>query len=146
MGAAMRERRIPLEEFEQRRGDPPAVRGDKRVLGFPQPGQGYVTKPARGHAYASLTEGVVLIGLTAVLVLAESAQRRNLLIIRNSSPLVENIFVAFNTPATQATPLRLLPNQIVLFDTVVPQDDMWVISDTISGRVSYSYSTEPHAT
>jgi hypothetical protein len=31
----------------------------------------------------------------------------------------------------------------VLFDSVIPQDDLYVVSDTAGGTLAYAYSTFP---
>lgn len=93
------------------------------------------------HHYAELIEGVVAVGVISQLIIPLPGNRRNLLAIRNSSPGTENIFVGFGSPASTASWLRLETNQIVLFDAVVPQNDVWVICDAATGQVSYAHST-----
>jgi hypothetical protein len=53
----------------------------------------------------------------------------------------ENIFIGFGRNATTNSWLRLTPGTIVLFDTVVPQDDLYVIAEAGSPTLSYIYST-----
>ena len=109
---------------------------DSPLLHFPPP-----VPPA--HAYANLVQTAGAIGTTSRLIVPDSAARRNFLAIRNASPGVENIFVSFNVEATTLSWLRLAPNQIALFDTVVPQDSVYVICDAATGIVSYAFSMLP---
>lgn len=95
------------------------------------------------HHYAELIQGNLAVGLASVQLLSEPASRRNFLSIRNSSPGTEVIFVSFGSAASALSWLRLTANQIVLFDTVVPQNDIYVISDTATGAVAYAFSTIP---
>jgi hypothetical protein len=66
--------------------------------------------------------------------------KRNLLMMRNSSASA-NVYVEFSKDATLTSVLRLVPNQMVLFDTVVPQDDLYALADAVGAVLSYSYST-----
>lgn len=111
-------------------------RPDTPLLHFPPP-----VPPS--HAYANLVQTAGSIGTTSRLIIPQSAARRNFLAIRNSSPAAEVIFVSFNVEATTLSWLRLAANQIALFDTVVPQDNVYVISDSASGIVSYAFSVLP---
>lgn len=128
-----------LEEFAGSLGET-QVRGSDRpdtpLLHFPPP-----VPPS--HAYANLVQSAGGVGTTSRLIVPESGARRNFLAIRNSSPGVENIFVSFNVDATVLSWLRLTPNQIALFDTVVPQDNVYVICDAATGVVSYAFSMLP---
>jgi hypothetical protein len=62
---------------------------------------------------------------------------------RNASTGGQNLYIEFNGVATTGAWLKLTPGQIVLFDTVVPQDDLYVISDAAAGVFAYAYSTFP---
>jgi hypothetical protein len=98
-----------------------------------------VTAP---HWYANLIEGVVPAGVVPVqpVGLTQPATGvRNFLMFRNSG--ATNLLFGFGSPATLNSTLRVTPNTIVLFDTVVPQNDIWVLSDAAGGQLSYSYST-----
>lgn len=128
-----------LEEFGSSIGET-QMRGNDRpdtpLLHFPPP-----VPPS--HAYANLVQTAGSIGTTSRLIIPQSAARRNFLAIRNSSPAAEVIFVSFNVEATTLSWLRLAANQIALFDTVVPQDNVYVICDAASGIVSYAFSVLP---
>lgn len=81
-------------------------------------------------------EGLTLaIGTVAALLAVPSpSQLRSFLGLRNSG--ATNLFVAFGVQATVNSWLRLASNQMVLFDTVVPQDEVWVISDAPGGQLT----------
>lgn len=111
-------------------------RPDAPLLHFPPP-----VPPS--HAYANLVQTAGAIGVTSRLIIPQSSARRNFLAIRNASPAAENIFVSFNVEATVLSWLRLSANQIALFDTVVPQDNVYVISDAATGVVAYAFSVLP---
>lgn len=66
--------------------------------------------------------------------------RRNLLMFRNNSATA-NLYIEFGHLASANSTLRLTPNQIVLFDVVVPQDDLYVFADAANGLLSFAYST-----
>lgn len=93
------------------------------------------------HAYANIIEGTFIVSATtSQKFLDEPTSRRNLLMIRNSSAAA-NVYVSFGRDASViGSIIRLAANQIVLFDTVVPQDDVYVIGDA-AGSIAYGYST-----
>jgi hypothetical protein len=66
---------------------------------------------------------------------------RNLLMIRNASTGGQNVFLEFGKPCSLATVLILVPNQILLFDTVVSQDDLYAACDVAGGVLAFGYST-----
>jgi len=93
------------------------------------------------HRYARLTESVATVGnAVSAIVLPEPTTRRNFLSFRNNSAAA-NIYVAFGRDASLQSVFRLTPNQILLFDTVVPQDDMYALADAAAAQLVYSYST-----
>ena len=65
---------------------------------------------------------------------------RNFLLLRNASATA-NIYVGFGGPATVNSTLRIAPNTVVLFDTVVPQSDLYAYADAAAGLLAYTYST-----
>ena len=67
--------------------------------------------------------------------------QRNLLMFRNASVGGQNIFIEFGKVASPATVLILVPNQIILFDGVVSQDDLYAACDVAGGLLSFGYST-----
>lgn len=110
----------------------------------PLPGQpGGPVAVNDAHRYANLRgELVAAVPTTAggSLILAAPDVRRNMLFIRNSSATA-NLFISFGIQASAASVLYLTPNQMVLFDTVVPQDDMWALADAASGQITVAFST-----
>ncbi len=93
------------------------------------------------HHYADPIEGFIAVGTASILIISQPPNRRNFLALRNSSTGTEVIFVAFGSPASASSWLRLEPGQIVLFDVVVPQSDVWVIANAATGQVSFAHST-----
>ena len=94
------------------------------------------------HHYASLITGLVAVGIVSAVspFLTESGNRRNFLGFRNNSATA-NVFLDFGVNATAGSWLRLTPNQIVLFDAVVPQNDVYAFADAVGGSLAYAYST-----
>lgn len=106
-----------------------------------QPSQVSVSEPYR---YSSIIDLTITATQTSVKFLDAPIGRRNMLGFRNvSATSGENIFIGFGRNATTASWLRLTPGTIVLFDTVVPQDDLYVIAEAGSPVLSYIYSTFP---
>ena len=68
------------------------------------------------------------------------SNKRNMLILRNASATA-NIYVEFGKDATTQSVLRITPNTIILFDTVVPQNDLFALADDVNAVLSYGYST-----
>lgn len=66
--------------------------------------------------------------------------RRNMLSLRNQSATA-NLYVDFGKAANTLSPLKLTPGQTILFDVVVPQDDLYAFADAAAGILSYAYST-----
>lgn len=95
------------------------------------------------HPYANIAQSATAIGTSSRLIVPQSNARRNFLAVRNASPGTEVLYVSFNVEATTLSWLVLTPNQIALFDTVVPQDNVYVISDSATGIVSYAFSVLP---
>lgn len=93
------------------------------------------------HRYAILSGSARLnVGTTSGLILASPPTSRNFLVIRNVSAAA-NIFVDFGIAADiTRTPIRLIPNAILIFDDVVPQDDVFAIADAAGGVVGISFS------
>jgi hypothetical protein len=92
--------------------------------------------------YASITTVSLTIGTTSLKFLDAPIGKRNFLGFRNPSTTA-NIYVDFNSQASSNSWLKLGPGALVLFDNVVSQDDLYVISDTASTPFAYAYSTYP---
>jgi hypothetical protein len=106
-----------------------------------QPSQVSVSEPYR---YASIIDLTFQTTTASQKLLDAPIGRRNLLGFRNVSGTTgENIFIGFGRDATINSWLRLTPGTIILFDTVVPQDDLYCISEAGTPILSYIYSTFP---
>jgi hypothetical protein len=93
------------------------------------------------YQYASLQDVQISVGTTSIKFLDAPIGKRNMLGFRNASAATQNLYVSFGAQATTSAWLKIAPGVIVLFDTVVPQDDLYVISDSAGAIFSYSYST-----
>lgn len=99
------------------------------------------------HHYAFLSDLVVAIPQESALFLEQPPNRRNMLMLRNSSGVGgANLYISFGTPAGLTSTLVLGPataanpsGQIVMFDTVVPQNDVYAFADAAGGVLSYAY-------
>lgn len=99
-----------------------------------------ITDPYRFASFVDLTITTTTI---SVKFLDQPIGKRNTLGFRNASTGGQVIFIGFNAAATTSSFLSISPGVIVLFDTVVPQDDIYVISNVTGGVLSYIYSTYP---
>ena len=78
------------------------------------------------HRYAQINGSVVFnIAGASQLIIPAPQNFRNFLIMRNVG--ADQIFIDFGRDATTVSPLMLQSNQQVLFDTVVPQDDIYAV-------------------
>ena len=100
------------------------------------------TVPTREvYRYASLTSVAITVGVVSFKFLDQPIGKRNFLGFRNASTGGQNIYIDFNGAATTNSWIYLAPGTIVLFDTVVPQDDLYVIADIAGATLAYAYST-----
>jgi len=99
-----------------------------------------ITDPYR---FASFVDLAIITTTTSVKFLDQPIGKRNTLGFRNASAGSQIIYIGFGGNATTSSWLEINPGVIVLFDTVVPQDDLYVISDVTAGVLSYVYSTYP---
>jgi hypothetical protein len=98
-----------------------------------------ITDPYR---FSSIVDLSIITTTNSVKFLDQPIGKRNTLAFRNAS-VTQIIYIGFGGNATTSSWLQLTPGMIVLFDTVVPQDDLYVISDAASGVLAYAYSTYP---
>jgi hypothetical protein len=91
------------------------------------------------HRYAQIN-GSVVFTLNAISqnVLAAPQNFRNMLMMRNVSG--GTIYVDFGRDAAANSPLELVPGAIILFDTVVPQDDVNAIAPGGAASLSVAFS------
>ena len=99
-----------------------------------------VTEPYR---FASFVDLSIITSTTSVKFLDQPIGKRNTPGFRNASTASQVIYIGFGGNATTGSWLQINPGTIVLFDTVVPQDDLYVISDVTAGILAYVYSTYP---
>jgi hypothetical protein len=99
-----------------------------------------ITDPYR---FSSLVDLSIITTTTSVKFLDQPIGKRNTLGFRNASASSQIIYIGFGGNATTNSWLQINPNSVVLFDTVVPQDDLYVISNVTGGVLAYVYSTYP---
>lgn len=95
------------------------------------------------HRYASLVDISITVGTSSFKFLDAPIGKRNMLGFRNASTAAQVLYIAFNGPASSTSWLALTAGTIVLFDSVVPQDDLYAVSSAAGGVLSYMYSTFP---
>ena len=93
------------------------------------------------YNYASLVSVTVSVGTASFKFLDAPIGKRNMLGFRNAG--ATNLYIDFNANATSNSWLALASGVLLLFDSVVPQDDLYVISDAAGGVLAYAYSTFP---
>lgn len=93
------------------------------------------------HHYAFIIEGTFTTVAASTRIIEEPANKRNYLMIRNAGAAANNLFVSFGRDASANSPILLTQNQILLLDTVVPQDDVYVFSSVVGSVVAFAYST-----
>ena len=104
---------------------------------------GDVANIRENYRYASLVTASLTVGTTSVKFLDQPIGKRNLLSFRNASTTSQILYIDFNSQATIGSWLALAAGAIILFDSVVPQDDLYVISSAAGGQLAYAYSTFP---
>lgn len=81
----------------------------------------------------------VNVGLASVMVCASPANFRNLFVARNVG--TTNIYLDFGLDAAvNRSVFFMVPGSILFLDTVVPQDDVYAISDAAGGVLALSFS------
>jgi len=97
------------------------------------------TAVREAHRYAQINGSVVFAITTASqLVLAAPQNYRNMLILRNVSGFPINI--DFGRDADTNSPIQLVANGVLVFDTVVPQDDIFAIGIGGTATLSMGFS------
>lgn len=138
----------PLEPWSAPQYIPPSPhnlpsRPDPAVAGTADFGSAEVAV-SEPYRYASIVDLTVTATTASFKFLDQPIGKRNLLGFRNTSATPgETIFIGFGRDANTLSFLSLVPGQIVLFDTVVPQDDLYVASATGTPVLAYIYSTFP---
>jgi hypothetical protein len=93
------------------------------------------------YRYASLQDIALVVGTTSIKFLDAPIGKRNMLGFRNASTGTQNLYIGFGAQATTSNWMKITPGQLVLFDAVVPQDDLYVIADAAGATFAYAYST-----
>ena len=102
------------------------------------------TNTFEAHRYATIIEQNIPVptAATGVPFLTETSGKRNFLGLRNASAAGgANVYIGFGRDASAASWLALTPGQMILFDTVVPQDDLYSFGDAAGGLLSFAFSS-----
>ena len=90
--------------------------------------------------FASIIDNTVnVLAANATLFLRQPPTRRNLLMLRNTDAAA-TIYIGFGKAASTLSTLALSAGQIILFDAVVPQDDLYCIGSA-NCVLAYAFST-----
>lgn len=93
------------------------------------------------HHYANIVTAIASVGnALSAKFLDMPTNKRNYLALRNNSTTA-NIYVEFDRDATTHSVIRLTPNTMILFDVVVPQNDIYALADAAGAELCYGYST-----
>lgn len=99
-----------------------------------------ITDPYR---FSSLVDLSIITTTASIKFLDQPIGKRNTLGFRNASTANQVIYIGFGGAASTNSWMQINPGTIVLFDSVVPQDDLYVVSDVTGGVLAYVYSTYP---
>lgn len=76
----------------------------------------------------------------SILFLSQPNTKRNFLGLRNLMN-AGILYIDFGQPASQNSLIAVQPGQLIIFDSVVPQDDLWASFDQVGGGTfTYGYS------
>lgn len=95
------------------------------------------------YRYASLITVSLPLSVQSIKFLDAPIGKRNFLGFRNASPGLQVIYIDFNATATTGSWLALAPGTLVVFDTVVSQDDLYAVASAAGAVLAYAYSTFP---
>lgn len=104
-----------------------------------------VTPTTDPHHYASVTGNLHVASNNAsgqIAFLTQPATKRNWLTLRNTAA-AGIIYVDFGQQASANSPIAVQPGQTILFDVVVPQDDLYAFGSVALLGLSFSYSNIP---
>ena len=127
---------VPQTLTQRPRLDAPQVRPILGAVEPTDPGQ----KIRDPWHYAMLNGSQAFpIGTQSQLVVASPPNMRNLLTARNIG--TTNLYLDFGIDASANRSVYLLvPGAVLLFDTVVPQDDVYCVSDAAGGILGIAFS------
>jgi hypothetical protein len=128
----------PGDRLKPRTGN--LVGGQAALADAPYNPEQFVIPVRERHRYANVIELVYTIPVTSFQVLQEPPGLRNFLFFRNASTVAATLRISFGNQASAQSLLSLTQGQQVLFDTVVPQNEVFVISDIVGGLVVVGYS------
>jgi len=109
----------------------------------PTPGVGTATVVLDPHHYANVVEATTTPSATAGVgtpFLTQPAGLRNYLELRNPDTNTGDIFIGFQNPASSLSSIRITPGQTYLWDTVVPQNDLYAFGEVAGELLVYSFS------
>ena len=93
------------------------------------------------HRYAKLNGTLTFAtSVASALVVAAPTTFRNMLLLRNTDA-TDTIYVNFGNDASLTSILALEPGIQILFDTVVPQDDIFAIASANTPVLAVAFST-----
>lgn len=101
-----------------------------------------ITHVRNDQQYASLIDQPVSLSTTSIKVLDSPVGLRNLLIMRNVDAAA-TIYVSWGKDANVNSTVALAPGQMLLFDSVVPQDDIYAVGSAATPILAIAYSTIP---
>jgi len=97
-------------------------------------------RTSENHRYASIVDTSTSVSATvSQKIIDQPNGKRNFLMFRNASTTA-NLYFGFGKDATTLSTLQLVPGAVVAFDSVVQQDDVYVIADAANAVLCYSYS------
>lgn len=104
------------------------------------PGSSNPVAVSDAYRYASLVDLNIVVGTDSVKFLDQPIGKRNFLLLRNAGAAA--IYIGFGGAASVNSTVQLAAGALLLFDTVVPQDDLYVAGAGAS-VLCYAYSTFP---
>lgn len=98
------------------------------------------------HHYADPADLAFTLTVASQLLILSPNGLRNYLGIRNSSPGTEIVYVSFDQASSAAGSfLALTAGQMIFYDAVVPQGDIWVNGSAATATVIISHAVIPNA-
>lgn len=104
---------------------------------------GEVVNIRENYRYASLVTAGLGLSTVSIKFLDQPIGKRNFLSFRNASTGGQIIYIDFNSQANTNSWLALAAGTLILFDTVVPQDDLYAVASAAGAQLAYAYSTFP---
>lgn len=103
---------------------------------------GQVVKVSNAQQFAYMISQQVTVNTDSVKILDQSAVTRNLLGFRNTHATI-GVWIDFGSNANQNSWVYLPPGGTgaILFDNVVPQDDVYAVANAAGGTLTMIYST-----